>query len=339
MGLIEPRDLAAWRRWQESRHRVRRLCQVLRPSTPEQIVLTTYDSEPRLLVAVDSGSPTSRAALVEPLRHLELPIALLSPGSPLDVPGMKPLTSVAVDAGALPRELRGIRATVSLGHYMSRGMVADRWAQQLGVPHFVTQHGALTPFMPPLPARARLLAWTEADAAFWMSGRSDVAHEVVGSQLLWHAGSGSNTPPEPTDELIYLGQMHGAELPRDQLVRAAASFCRQYNATYRPHPSERDKLSLLAHAAFRRSGIVVEQARSLAELTGPVVSVFSTGVLEAAAQGRKAWVDFPRPPAWLGEFWQRYGMRRFGDTPTPAPVRPVEEPARQISRILMEAVS
>ena len=49
------------------------------------------------------------------------------------------------------------------------------------------------------------------------------------------------------------------------------------------------------------------------------MSVFSTGVLEAAAQGRDAWVDFPRPPAWLGEFWERYGMHRFGGAPTPAP--------------------
>ena len=92
------------------------------------------------------------------------------------------------------------------------------------------------------------------------------------------------------------------------------------------------------HASYRRLGIVVEGSTPLAELTGPVVSVFSTGVLEAASQGREAWVDFPRPPVWLGEFWERYGMHRFGDRPTPAPAGPAIEPARRVAEILTEAV-
>jgi hypothetical protein len=220
-------------------------------------------------------------------------------------------------------------------------MVADRWSRHLGVPHFVAQHGALTPFMPPLPQAARLLAWTEVDAHYWAGGRPDVSYKAVGSQLLWDAGAGQGSLDltEAADELTYLGQMHGAELPRNQLVRAAASFCREHDAIYRPHPSERDKLSRLAHAGYRRMGIVVDGSKPLAELTGPVVSVFSTGVLEAAAHGRHAWVDFPRPPDWLGEFWERYDMHRSGDTPTPPPARPAEEPARGIARILTDAVA
>jgi hypothetical protein len=346
MGLIEPRDLAAWRRWQDSRHRLRRLRHGLGTPSPEPVVLTTYGDEPRLLVAVDSGSPTSRAALLEPLRHLEVPIALLSPGPPPVIPGLTAVTTVPVLDRVLPRELGAIRAATSLGHYMPRGEVAHAWSRQLGVPHYVAQHGALTPFMPPLPQGARLLAWTGADADFWRSGRGDVDHEVVGSQLLWQAESAVATgvPPTPASHgrdgaLTYLGQMHGAELSRSRLVRAGASFCRQHGAIYRPHPSESDKLSRLAHAAYARLGILVESSTPLAELTGPVVSVFSTGVLEAAAQGREAWVDFPRPPAWLGEFWERYDMHRFGDLPTPAPARPAEEPARRIAQILAEAVA
>jgi hypothetical protein len=346
MGLIEPRDLAAWQRWQESRHRLRRLRHGLLSSAPEPVVLTTYGAEPRLLVAVDSGSPTSRAALLEPLRHLDVPIALLSPGPPPDIPGLMAVTTMPVIDRALPRELGAIKAAASLGHYMARGQVAHRWSRQLDVPHFVAQHGALTPFMPPLPDKAHVLAWTAADADFWKSGRGDVDHDVVGSQLLWQAGSAVETglPPTSTDDerggtLTYLGQMHGAELSRSRLVRAGASFCREHGATYRPHPSERDKLSRLAHAGYRRLGIAVEGSTPLAELTGPVVSVFSTGVLEAAAQGRDAWVDFPRPPAWLGEFWERYDMHRFGAVPTPAPARPAVEPSRRIAQILMEAIS
>jgi hypothetical protein len=347
MGLIEPRDLAAWRRWQESRHRLRRLRHGLASSSPEPVVLTTYDAEPRLLVAIDSGSPTSRAALLEPLRHLDVPIALLSPGPPPVIPGLSAVATTPVIHGELPRELGAVAAVTSLGHYMARGEVADHWSRQLGAPHFVAQHGAITPFMPPLPDGAHMLAWTAADADFWRSGRDDVDHAVVGSQLLWQAGRAVETrlpAPTPTnaergEPLTYLGQMHGAELSRSRLVRAAAAFCRAHSATYRPHPSEHDKLSLLAHAAYRRVGIDVESSTPLAELTCPVVSVFSTGVLEAAAQGRDAWVDFPRPPAWLGEFWERYDMHRFGDVPTPAPARPAVEPARRIATILTEAVS
>ncbi len=47
----------------------------------------------------------------------------------------------------------------------------------------------------------------------------------------------------------------------------------------------------------------------------------------------------PRPPAWLGEFWERYGMRRFGHEPTPAPVRPAVEPAERIAAILEEVAA
>lgn len=343
MGLIEPTDLAAWRRWQESRHRLRKLRSHWRPSPAEPVVLTTYAAEPRLLVALDSGSPTSRAALIEPLRHLDVPFALLSPTPATDIAGLTPLGSETLVDGELPPILGSVRAVSSLGHYMARGEIAHRWSRQLDVPHFVAQHGALTPFMPPLPESAHLLAWSEADAEFWRSGRSDVRHEQVGSQLLWRAGADAKSRPEPPrqasqGDLTYLGQMHGAELSRHRLVRAGASFCRDHGATYRPHPSERDKLSLLAHAAYRRLGIRVDGSTPLAALTGPVVSVFSTGVLEAASQGREAWVDFPRPPAWLGEFWERYGMHRFGSSPTPAPVAPTVEPAMRIAQVLTEAV-
>ena len=93
-------------------------------------------------------------------------------------------------------------------------------------------------------------------------------------------------------------------------------------------------------AAYERAGIAVDRSGTpLVDLVAPMVSVFSTGVLEAAAQGRDAWVDFPRPPAWLGEFWERYGMHRLGSDPTPAPARFEDEPARRIAEILVEAAS
>ena len=99
---------------------------------------------------------------------------------------------------------------------------------------------------------------------------------------------------EAADPLTYLGQGHAAELPRRRLVRAALDLCRSAGAIYRPHPSERDKVSRLTHAAYRRAGIVVDGSVPLNRLTGPVVSVFSTGVLEAAAQGRDGLGRLPR---------------------------------------------
>lgn len=338
MGLIHPLDLKSWHQWQTSRHRLRQARNALRPaSTPGDVVLTTYDTEPRLLVALDSSSPTSHAALVEPLAGLDLPLAVLSPGPVCELDDRRALTRQHVGRAELPHAIRGVGAVVSLGHYLPRGALAHQWARALGARSIVVQHGALTPYAPPLPPETCLLAWTDADAAFWQSGRTDVEHEVVGSQLLWRAND--RRPEAGADtRLTYLGQMHAAELPRHRLVGAAARRCRADGAVYRPHPSERDRLSRLTHDGFRHLGITVDASTPLAQLAGPVVSTFSTGVLEAAAQGRDAWVDFPRPPAWLAEFWERYGMHRQGAAPTPPPSRPIVEPARRVAEILRETV-
>jgi hypothetical protein len=84
-----------------------------------------------------------------------------------------------------------------------------------------------------------------------------------------------------------------------------------------------------------RAGVAIDQtATPLSATSNPVVSVFSTGVLEAAARGLPAWVDFPRPPAWLEEFWERYDMRAYGGDPTPAPPHPATEPARAVADVL-----
>jgi hypothetical protein len=335
MGLIHADDLAAWRRWQESRHRLRQVRHAVHPGPgpqPERFVLTTYDPEPRLLVALDSSSPTSHAALVEPLSRLDLPVAVLSPGPAPDL-GRPPLTRQDVGTD-LPDALRGVGAVASLGHYLPRGELAHLWARALGARSVVVQHGALTPYAPPLPRGAHLLAWSDADADFWRSGRTDVEHEVVGSQLLWRAADQRPAAQGADTRLTYLGQMHAAELSRARLVRAAAASCRTHDAVYRPHPSEHDRLSRVTHDGFRRLGITVDGSVPLVRVAGPVVSVFSTGVIEAAAQGRDAWVDFPRPPAWLGEFWERYGMHRSGTTPTPPPSRPAREPARLVAEVL-----
>ncbi len=332
-GLRFKTDLDDWRRWQSRRgviQRMRRRSNSSLDARPQ--VWTNSSQQPKAVVAVASGSPSGKAALIEPLGHLnDVPTAAVAE---FDLSQHLPGWRVVSDPlGDLVRQASVVLAD---GHYMALGHELWELANLRSLPYYVAQHGLITPLAPPMAPGAHLLAWSDADADFWRSGRSDVTHTAVGSQLLWDAAQRS--PGEPTREpTTYLGQMHGAELQRSKLTRAAASFCRENDAVYRPHPSEKDKLSRLTHKAFRRAGITVDASRPLNELTGPVVSVFSTGVLEAAAQGRDAWVHFPRPPAWLEEFWERYGMHQYGDSPTPAPARPDVEPAKRIAEILTAA--
>ena len=341
-GLRHPGDLVAWRRWHESRHPLRGATRAararLRPPTDAQVDVLLAPGGGDLLVAVEATHASVDRAVVAPLRHL-----------PTD------RTSIVCPVGWLPPEAYAEhdRRTVTLdllptlvapgavlaaGHYTQIGAAAFALADDLDVAFFVSQHGALTPYAPPLPRAAHLLAWSDADAHFWTAGRDDVRVTTTGSQLLWEAGS----VPSATTEgpLTYLGQGHAAEIPRIRLMHAALTACREHGAVYRPHPSERDVASRLVLAAYERAGITVDtRSAPLIQLASPIVSVFSTGVLEAAARGLDAWVDFPRPPAWLGEFWERYGMSRYGTDPTPAPAHPDVEPAKRIAEIVMEAAS
>ena len=201
------------------------------------------------------------------------------------------------------------------------------------------QHGLLTPHAPPLPAASMLAAWSESDAAFWTGSRSDISVEVVGSQLLHHAARNPGAPVDPHDTPVFLGQLHGAELPRTEMARLSEAFCRATGARYRPHPSETDLRSRLSHARWARRGVQFETSGvPLDGLAAPIVGVFSTGVLEAAAAGRPAWVHHPDPPEWVAELWRRYGLARWGQDPTQPPLQPATEPARRIAEIVLATV-
>jgi hypothetical protein len=296
-------------------------------------VLHTAGPAPTVLVAVDSVHGTHAAALLEPLRHLEpARVAVLAPSDVSDqLPGSA-WTSAAFDPSH--SDVPDPRAVLAVGDFLPVGAFGGALADRTGAEYLVAQHGLLTPYAPPLPRAAHLLAFSDADADYWTSGRADLRSTVVGSQLLNRVRpAGRDVDPDAPP--VYLGQLHAAELSRSRLARAAAAFCREHDATYRPHPSERDRVSRLLHELWRRGGVRIDSgAVPLAALAAPVVSVFSTGVLEAAARGLPAWVDFPDPPAWLREFWDRYGMRQYGGDPTPAPDQPDEEPAVAIARVL-----
>ena len=339
-GLRIPTDLDAWQRWRGRQTPLRTLkSRIWSQQKSGRFAWINTDEPPIAAVGVASTTASGRAALVAPLKHLGATPTIVYSDQAIDhlLPGWRRTPA---------NFLQSIRAVLADGHYLGLGHDLWLFARELGLPYFVVQHGLITPLAPPLAPGGMLLAWSAADAAFWRCNRPDVAVEVVGSQLLWNPDDlrrGANRPPTSTrqdDRLIYLGQGHAVEIPRRRTVEAAMRFCREQGAIYRPHPSESDRLSRVTLKAYQRAGILVEADDGpLADLPNPVVSVFSTGVLEAAARGRDAWVDFPRPPSWLEEFWERYGMHRFGSTPTPAPPRPENEPARKIAAIISDAVS
>ena len=337
MGLNHPRDLAAWQRWQDGRKPLQRLRGQLRPAPPLEAQLTVGGSEPTVLVVLDSSTPSSRAALEEPIRWLDSErVAVLSSAPAIRLlPGERSRVLPISGVTDLHRVFPSVRLVVAIGNFLPFGALGHGLAIRNHLPFFVVQHGLMTPFAPPLPVGAHLLAWSQVDGDFWRSGRDDVTFEVAGSQLLWDARR-STSLTDPATPPTYLGQLHGAELPRRDLARAAAAFCLEHGAVYRPHPSERDLLSRGQHALWRRRGLRFDTSGGeIAELGTPIVSVFSTGVLEAASAGIPAWVDYPAPPAWLEELWDRYDLARWGGAPTLPPTPPPVEPARRIAEIML----
>lgn len=330
-GLVYPADLRAWQAWAKPSGpaaAMRRLKHRVKPDVKPSTMWSMGPLEAPVVIVLDSLSPTALLALERPLRHLKQDsVRLVMPTGALP----PQFVAAAVREIAIDRGFVGSKVVVSTGHYAGLGSAGYAHANSASVPYVVVQHGLITPYNPPLASGAHLMAWSQADADFWASGRTDVTAEVIGSQLLWEAAR--NPAPETAlahDDLplTYLGQLHGAELPRRDMARSTGAFCRATGATYRPHPAERDKLSRAQHAIWRRQGITIDDgAVPLASLNTPVVSAFSTGVLEASAKGIPAWVHYDNPPAWLTEFWQRYGMAQFGGEPTPEPALPAQEPA------------
>lgn len=338
MGLRYPQSLDAWKSWQIGSSPYRLLRAAVRRSIVEPpLQLVVRGEHPQILIALDATTPTSVASYLRPLAFLGgVPVAIVSAGNVFPFLPGKAWRSVALDSvSRTPRELQGVRAVLAAGNYLRAGAQAFDWARGLDAKFVIAQHGLTTPFAPPLPPSAHLLSFSDADATFWGSGRIDITHEAVGSQLLWAAGESSRVEVAHNARPVFLGQLHGAELPRRGLVQAATSFCRATGATYRPHPSEVDKLSRLQHGLWQRQGIIVDRSTVLSgQLAAPVVSVFSTGVLEAAARGIPSWVTYKSPPSWLTEFWARYSLSPWGSEPTPAPVQPRREPAESIARAL-----
>lgn len=361
--LKYPLDLDAWQAWQRrqkklkwAKYKLKALLDSARSRTvaeePVHGLLYTRGTKPQVLIVMDSFSPTNRNAILEPLKHLDaVDVALWVPEDASEyLDGQyaserysrKDWTEQEISGDELMRLLPDIRIVLSAAQFLSRGAVAYEFSRAIGAEYWMVQHGLLVPQAPPLPVGCTLLAFSEADAQFWASGRRDVTTHAVGSQLLYLAAqkaAGAEAQKQNDLEPIFLGQMHGAELPRASFAYASHSFLKKFGGTYRPHPSEKDKLSVLTHKLWEKEGIRIDRSGTpLNEVPNPVVSIFSTGVLEAAIRGIPAWVYHPAPPAWLVEFWDRYGMNQWGQEPTPAPVQPKKEPAQRIAELMIETL-
>lgn len=361
--LKYPLDLDAWQAWQRrqkklkwAKYKLNSLLDSARSRTvaeePVRGLLYTRGAKPQVLIVMDSFSPTNRNAILEPLKHLgAVDVALWVPEDASEyLDGQyaserysrKDWSEQEISGDELMRLLPDVRIVLSAAQFLGRGAVAYEFSRAIGAEYWMVQHGLLVPQAPPLPVGCTLLAFSEADAQFWASGRRDVTTHAVGSQLLYLAAqkaAGAEEQKQNDLEPIFLGQMHGAELPRASFAYASHSFLKKYGGIYRPHPSEKDKLSVLTHNLWEKEGIRIDRSGTpLNEVPNPVVSIFSTGVLEAAIRGIPAWVYHPAPPAWLVEFWDRYGMNRWGSEPTPAPVQPEKEPARRIAELMIETL-
>ena len=361
--LKYPLDLDAWQAWQRrqkklkwAKYKLNSLLASARSRTvaeePVRGLLYTRGTKPQVLIVMDSFSPTNRNAILEPLKHLDtVDVALWVPEDASEyLDGQyaserysrKDWSEQEISGDELMRLLPDIRIVLSAAQFLGRGAAAYEYARAIGAEYWMVQHGLLVPQAPPLPVGCTLLAFSEADAEFWASGRRDVTTHAVGSQLLYLAAqkaAGAEVQKQNDLEPIFLGQMHGAELPRASFAYASHSFLKKFGGVYRPHPSEKDKLSVLTHQLWEKEGIRIDRSGTpLNEVPNPVVSIFSTGVLEAAIRGIPAWVYHPAPPAWLVEFWDRYGMNQWGQEPTPAPVQPKKEPAQRIAELMIETL-
>ena len=359
MGLKYPRDLEAWRRWQASaRPPLNRLkgawsdrstkrdaqMPVAQPGFSLYVHEETSSrgEMPSVVSIMEVFSPTAWAAQRSWASQLDAGvIGIAAPcgaREDFDV-SMREIPLTPQSLSTTP-ELANVKVVIGPGHYMDIGAALYRWTRTTGRRFVVIQHGLITAFNPPLPRGAHLLAWSEADAAYWISGRNDITYDVVGSQLLWDAGQQTRAGEDLGAPLTYLGQLHGAELPQLRNFASALRFCRRTGAHYRPHPGEKDLGSRLLHKVMARSGVTfADTSIPLAELRGPIVSAFSTGVLEAAAKGLPAYVHFDNPPEWLSEFWGRYGMSRYETgAPTPAPPAPHMNPAQAVAAYVRKAI-
>lgn len=292
-----------------------------------------------MLLAVEVDSPSYRAAVLAPLRALierEVDVTMISAASEHSTARV---ASYAWGSGAFEATSKPA-VVLSTGNHLQVGKAAHEISQAQGIPHLVVQHGVLTPWSPPAPERAFLLAWTDRDLAYWRGGRAGVTGVTVGSQLLWEASQKGATGAldavsQTTREVVFLGQLHGAEMRRKDTVRSVRELNARYHLQYRIHPGETDVLSRSQHRYWLSQGVEIVRGQGLTDVRGPVLSHFSTGLLEAANMGLPAFAYSAAPPAWLSSLWDRYELSVWEkDSSATQPVEVVRQPSLVVADVV-----
>ncbi|MGO2585626.1 MAG: hypothetical protein ACTH9F_09825, partial [Brachybacterium tyrofermentans] len=141
MALIHPRSLERWQEWQNSRYRARQIkhsvAGFLRrrgddaKSPAPGFVLHSREGDegPRVLIGLDSASPTSRASLLTALPYVRSGIDVLAPAG-VDLPELAG-SDWTHQRVAMPQAVlngRGIGSVITLGWHLEVGRMVHEWA-------------------------------------------------------------------------------------------------------------------------------------------------------------------------------------------------------------------
>ena len=254
-GLTHPRDLEAWHRWQDRSQPLgpagRNECSACCATSPGPTATPATRADPgrarrRGCWSAWSRAPPPRCAPCSSRCATSTPPT--SPSWPR--PASRPAPGGSVDRVEQLRAGPGRPSIAGGARSCSRPGTTCPWAalaHRAAEPgRFLTvQHGLLTPHAPPLarrhdPARLergrrRVLALRPRRRRI---GRGRVPAAVGGRRA-------ARAPrPTRTHAPVFLGQLHGAELPRDVSTRGRRDLLPgRAGAVYRPHPSERDRRS------------------------------------------------------------------------------------------------
>ena len=311
-GLTHPRDLEAWHRWQDRQPAGR----AARPADARGAARHRPPRRPRRQRRAHPGRP---AAAGPGLPGVALARRRCGPCStrcatstPPTSPSSRPpgVTDLLPDGpwtespGFAPDRRRPVAAggalVLSTGHYLPLGAARAAAADAGALPH-----RAARPAHPARPAPGR---------------RHDPARLERGRRRLLALGprrrrlGGGRVPAALGGRRAPAGHRRPGRPARSSSASCTAPSCPATCSPRPPRPSAAPSTpptaptppsatgrSVATHARWEAAGITIDRSGiPLRELGAPVVSVFSTGVLEAAAAGLPAWVDAGRPADLAG---------------------------------------
>ena len=244
-GPTHPRDLEAWHRWhhgaQPLTRRVRRSLDVLRDiarpdGRAERVAVTRGGPRCRVLVLVEARTPSQLQPVVAPLRTSRSTTSSWSRRCRSVTPCRRGCgrsrgrsrTRRCPSSRAAPRS--SSRPATSSGSGASAGMPSP--TRRASSP---CSTGCSRRTLPrsPRARRCRVVRRRRRVLALGPGRRDDAGRGVpapVGG------GPRAGRAPDPGARPVFLGQLHGVELPRALVTEAAESFCRVQGPSTGPTP-------------------------------------------------------------------------------------------------------